>query len=78
VAKILLLGPAREAAGTRHDEVDGATVGDVLRRATERYGSPFAEVLSVSHIWLNGAETDLAQPVGPHDEVAVLPPVSGG
>ena len=78
MAKLLLLGPAREAAGTRHAEIDEPTVADVLRVAVERYGSGFAAVLSVSRVWLNRDDADPASPVGPHDEIAVLPPVSGG
>jgi len=78
VAKLVLLGPARDAAGTRHDEIDEATVADVLRVASERYGARFDEILAVSQVWVNGEVADASQPGGPHDEVAVLPPVSGG
>jgi molybdopterin converting factor small subunit len=78
VTKILLLGPAREAAGVRHDEVEGRTVRDVLGGAVARYGAEFARVLERSQVWCNGDEVDLDQVVGPDDEVAVVPPVSGG
>lgn len=75
---IRLFAAAREAAGTDRDHVDGATVGAVLDAATERFGPSFAEVLGSCRVWLNGepAERDDAVDVG--DEVAVLPPVSGG
>jgi molybdopterin converting factor small subunit len=78
VAKLLLLGPAREAAGQREDVVDGGTVAEVLERACERYGTRFVEVLEVSQVWVNGQPTERDAPVNPYDEVAVLPPVSGG
>lgn len=78
MTRILLLGPAREAAGVRHDEVDGRTVRDVLAGAVARYGAEFALVLEHSQVWCNGDEAHLDQVVGPHDEVAVVPPVSGG
>ena len=78
MTRVLLLGPAREAAGVRHDEIDGATVGDVLAAAVVRYGVDFERVLAVSQIWVNGDGAGPDQPVGPDDEVAVLPPVSGG
>jgi molybdopterin converting factor small subunit len=29
-------------------------------------------------VWRNGEPTDRDEPVGPDDEVAILPPVSGG
>ena len=73
-----MFAAAREAAGTGRAELPGATVGDVLAAARERYGEAFADVLATCRIWVNGdpaVETDL---VGPDDEVAVLPPVSGG
>jgi len=78
VAKLLLLGPAREAAGTGHDEVEGATVRDVMRAACDRYGERFEAIVATSQIWVNRDVADETTRVGPHDEVAVLPPVSGG
>jgi molybdopterin synthase sulfur carrier subunit len=78
VTKILLLGPAREAAGVRRDVIEASTVGEVLDEAIERYGSDFAEILSTSQIWVNGDPADSRTVVGPGDEVAVLPPISGG
>jgi molybdopterin converting factor small subunit len=35
-------------------------------------------VLATCRVWRNGEPTTDADPVGPGDEVAVLPPVSGG
>jgi molybdopterin synthase sulfur carrier subunit len=78
MAKLRLFASAREAAGTGSDAFDGATVADVLAAATQRYGSGFAEVLTTCRIWVNGNDVAPDTTVGPHDEVAVLPPVSGG
>lgn len=78
MTRILLLGPARDAAGVRHDELAGHTVADVLAAAVARYGAPFAQVLAVSQVWLNAEPVARDAVVGPHDEVVVLPPVSGG
>ena len=58
--------------------IDGATVREVLDAAVARYGDEFGEVLRTCRIWVNGESADPATPVGPSDEVAVLPPVSGG
>ncbi|HLG00722.1 MAG TPA: MoaD/ThiS family protein [Acidimicrobiia bacterium] len=71
---------AREAAGTSEDVVEGATVGEVLDRAAERYGAEFAAVLTRCRVWINGDEpvSGRETTVGPDDELAVLPPVSGG
>jgi molybdopterin converting factor small subunit len=73
-----LFASAREAAGTGKDLVDGATVGDVLAAAEARYGPRFSAVLGNCRVWLNGDDAAADSPVGPDDEVAVLPPVSGG
>ncbi|HVA70128.1 MAG TPA: MoaD/ThiS family protein [Acidimicrobiales bacterium] len=78
MTRVLLLGPAREAAGAVRDEFDGDTVGAVLQNAVTRYGADFERVLSVSQIWVNGNGAELGDPVGPYDEIAVLPPISGG
>jgi molybdopterin synthase sulfur carrier subunit len=73
-----LFAAAREAAGTAHAGIAGRTVGEVLEAAVVRYGDGFAAVLRTSRVWLNGSPAERADPVGPGDEVAVLPPVSGG
>ena len=72
VAGDLLLVIAGEAG------IDGLTVGEVLDAAADRYGPRFAAVVGVSAIWVNGDPAVRATPVGDSDEVAVLPPVSGG
>ncbi|MEZ5166312.1 MAG: MoaD/ThiS family protein [Acidimicrobiales bacterium] len=78
MARLRLFASAREAAGTRDDLVAGATVGAVLDEAVRRYGPEFAAVLATATVWCNGEAVERSHPVGDHDEVAVLPPVSGG
>lgn len=78
VVTLRLFAAAREAAGTGRDQIPGATVGDVLDGARTRYGAVFVEVLANAQVWRNGEPCDEADPVGEGDEVAVLPPVSGG
>lgn len=73
-----LFAAAREAAGTGRDEVEGATVGEVLAAACTRYGEPFAAVLATAKVWVNGEPVGPGTAVSAGDEVAVLPPVSGG
>lgn len=75
---VRLFAQAREAAGTGTDTVPGATVGAVLSAATERYGDAFGLILEQSRVWVNGEPAELTQAVHDADEVAVLPPVSGG
>lgn len=78
MATLRLFASAREAAGTGRDVIAGDTVGEVLDAASQRYGATFDEVLATCRIWLNGEVTDRETSVGENDEVAVLPPVSGG
>lgn len=73
-----LLGPAADAAGVRAVELPGGTVGELLGMARSRYGASFAAVVATSRIWLNGQDASADTPVEASDEVAVLPPVSGG
>jgi sulfur-carrier protein len=73
-----LFAGAREAAGTDRDTIDGETVGAVLDCAVARYGPSFADVLATCKVWVNGDPAERVDPVGADDEVAVLPPVSGG
>ncbi len=78
MAKLRLFANLREAAGTGRAEVDGSTVGEVLDAASAKYGETFAAGLDVANIWVNGDSADRSTPVGPGDEVALIPPVSGG
>lgn len=78
VITLRLFAQARESAGTNRVDLDGQTVGDVLDEAVHRFGKPFAEVLAGSKVWLNGDPAERADSVASGDEVAVLPPVSGG
>lgn len=78
MSRLLLLGPAHEAAGVRIDEVDGDTVAEVIARAIERYGPAFEAIVAVSQLWVNGNVVPVSQRVSPSDEIEVLPPISGG
>jgi molybdopterin synthase sulfur carrier subunit len=78
MATLRLFAAAREAAGTGRAEVPGTTVDDVLAVAVDRYGATFEQVLATCKVWVNGDEAGRSTPVGDGDEVAVLPPVSGG
>ena len=78
MARLRLFAAARETAGTGEDVVSGSTVAEVLVEAERRYGEAFADIVRTSKVWLNGEECDMSSPVTDADEIAVLPPVSGG
>jgi molybdopterin converting factor small subunit len=78
VARLRLFGPAREAAGTASITLPGQSVSEIIAVAEEQFGETFSLVLSTSKIWLNGEPVETDAPVRDEDEVAVIPPVSGG
>jgi cyclic pyranopterin phosphate synthase len=82
VAKLLFFAAIREAAGARTADVDASTIGEALKVATERFGDRFERVLKISTV-LHNDETVKPERwwdvhLDPNDEIAVLPPVSGG
>lgn len=78
MVKLRLFASARDAAGVGRAELTGDTVGEIIGAAGERFGDRFAEVAAASTIWVNGEPAEDHQRVETGDEVAVLPPVSGG
>jgi len=52
----------------------------VLAAAGSVYGAPFRAVLESARVWVNGDEPEQGDDTLLHDddEVAVIPPVSGG
>lgn len=78
MARLRLFASIREVAGTGRAEIAGTTVAEVLANATAHYGDSFAHVLPTCRIWVNGEPALESDPVAETDEVALLPPVSGG
>jgi len=78
-----LFAAARVATGTGRDTFDlpaGTPLSELLAAARARYGDEFTAVLATSRVWVNGDEPPDGQAtvLQASDEVAVLPPVSGG
>jgi molybdopterin converting factor small subunit len=78
VARLVLLGPAHDAAGTKIDVIDGDALADVLDTAVERYGEAFKAILASSQVWVNGEPSAADTRLDADDVVTILPPVSGG
>lgn len=79
MATLRLFAAVREAAGgERSVTIEGDTVGEVLAAATDKFGEHFAALLPTCKVWVNGDPATDDTAVGSTDEVAVLPPVSGG
>jgi molybdopterin converting factor small subunit len=78
MAELRLFGPARQQAGTGTAVVPGDSVGDVLDAAVARFGPGLAGIIFTARIWVNGEMAVREDLVADDDEVAILPPVSGG
>lgn len=76
--RVLLFGAVAESAGTRSTWLPGGSVAHVLDAATSCYGEGFAEQMSACRVWVNGEPAEMETRVGDDDELALLPPVSGG
>ena len=78
--RLRLFAAARDAAGCAEAALEATTVGEVLDAARARYGPDFTAVLARARVWVNGDEpTDGSDSrLADGDEVAVVPPVSGG
>lgn len=69
---------AREAAGASSVVISGSTVEQVLANAVAQFGAGLQGVIDISKVWVNGEEVSRLHIVSDNDEIAVLPPVSGG
>lgn len=78
--RVLLLGPSADIAGVRDVELDlpdGSPVERVHTLLAERYPS-LRPLLGRSRYAVNETFVDASHAVQGGDEVAVIPPVSGG
>lgn len=78
--KILLFGAAADRAGTRQTEVPlggGTTLAELWPVLADQHPglAPMRDTLAFA---VNGEYARMEDAVSPGDEVAVLPPVSGG
>jgi MoaD family protein len=75
---VRLFASLREIAGSTHVEATGHTVRDVVADLSSRYGERFAQIADVGSVVVNGERAGPDTPIAEGDEVALLPPVSGG
>ncbi|HTW07772.1 MAG TPA: MoaD/ThiS family protein [Acidimicrobiales bacterium] len=77
---VLFFASAREAAGVARTAVnaDGTTVDQLAKQLCATYGPGLEAVMATCATWVNGAPAKAATLLVAGDEVAVVPPVSGG
>lgn len=78
MARVRLFASLREVAGASEVDASGSTAGEIVDALSERYGERFASIAAVGSVVVNGARVERETPVAEGDEVALLPPVSGG
>lgn len=77
MVEVLLFAKLREIAGADRVQVSAGTAGDVRRRLAERFPE-MVSLLARSPIAVNREFADDSTALRPGDEIAIIPPVSGG
>jgi MoaD family protein len=78
MVKVRLFAALREIAGATEVEADGVSAGDIVDVLSSRYGERFSQIAAVGSVVVNGERATRSTPIAAGDEVALLPPVSGG
>jgi MoaD family protein len=78
MVKVRLFAALRELAGASRLEAEGRTAGEVVDVLAARYGERFEKIAAVGSLVVNGDRATRATVLADGDELAVLPPVSGG
>ena len=76
--KVRLFAALRELAGASEVEAEGRSAGEVVDALSGRFGERFAQIAAVGSVVVNGERASRTTAVAAGDEVALLPPVSGG
>ena len=76
--RVRVFASLRDLAGERVVDVPGASVDELLRAAGERYGKEFESIARAGSVVVNEERADLGSSVSEEDDVAFLPPFSGG
>lgn len=76
--RVRLFAALRELAGTSVLDVDVSDVGSLLDRLSEELGPEFERIMRAGTVVVDGETVGRERSLGPEDEAALLPPVSGG
>jgi diacylglycerol kinase family enzyme/molybdopterin converting factor small subunit len=78
MARVRLFAALRDIAGDRELDVPGDTPREIVGALTEKFGERFGAIAAAGSVVVNGERADLDQPLRGDEQVALLPPVSGG
>jgi MoaD family protein len=76
--RIRLFAALRDIAGSSELDHDAPDVDTLRRELSEKFGDEFGRVLTAGAVIVNGEKASPDRRLQPADEVALLPPVSGG
>jgi sulfur-carrier protein len=76
--RVRLFAALRELAGTSELDMEASDVGALLDQLTEKLGPRFERIMQVGTVVVDGETVGRDRLLNPEDEVALLPPVSGG
>ena len=75
---VRLFAALRELAGAASVPASGRTVGEIADTLAADHGERFGAIVAVSSYVVNWERASRSTVVAEGDEVAILPPVSGG
>jgi molybdopterin synthase sulfur carrier subunit len=78
VVNVRLFAALRELAGASEVEAEADTVAEVIEVLSARYGERFSRIVEVGSAVVDGERVDRETVMTDGQEVALLPPVSGG
>jgi sulfur-carrier protein len=76
--RVRLFAALRELAGTSRLDVEAPDVGSLLDQLSERLGPEFGRIMKAGSVVVDGETSGRDRLLHSDDEVALLPPVSGG
>ncbi|HEU4865263.1 MAG TPA: MoaD/ThiS family protein [Actinomycetota bacterium] len=78
LVRVRLFAALREIAGAQNAEAEGDTVGEVIDALAARYGERFEAIARAGSAVVDAERAEPSRPLTGGEEVALLPPVSGG
>lgn len=78
LVRVRLFAALREIAGASNVEAEGETVGEVIDALGARYGERFVAIARAGSAVVDAERAEPSRPLAGGEEVALLPPVSGG